>query len=653
MRRWLSGKVGGFCVMLLIASLVVGGLGGVTALVLRLEEEQHRTLEQMERSQAETAHVRAQRLALWRLDEFVYEVLAVEGTRPYHDYAALIAAVPVNAKKAEDNKALTVLELLLTRPEDAPAWMCHSYLVALEADWSVPNALRDDLVRHLNVARRVEKQAKKAPMDDPVLDALNRSEMVREFLNEVRQQDIQAQVPANPQVVPNATQAPLFNFNRNDASRGGRTDNNSLLRQPPGNTQLQQRMNVDPDTMARMARGQAEKGAAPYASQVPPAPPVQDGSRSREDRQPVVILGGTTPLWLRGEGEERLVLARLVQIGRKPACQVTVLDWPLLERALREKVHDLLPEARLLPDPVRAATEENQERAMTAMPLLLDPGPVPIPLRAWQGSSLRVSLGLAWAAAVVALLAVALGGWALLDLSERRIRFVSAVTHELRTPLTSLRLYLDMLTSGIVTDEKRKEEYLHTLNAETDRLNRLVGNVLDFSRLENQRPKLCLGYVTVADLLYQIRSTWEGRSQDAGKELTIDDKTDPEYLLNTDEQLVQQILGNLIDNACKYSRGADDPRLWVRASAEGTTLFLQVEDRGPGVAAREQRTIFHAFRRGRDADVTAGGVGLGLALAQRWASLLGGSITLQPAGACGGACFQVALPGLTRVADAE
>src|SRR5207247_9366091 len=81
-------------------------------------------------------------------------------------------------------------------------------------------------------------------------------------------------------------------------------------------------------------------------------------------------------------------------------------------------------------------------------------------------------------------------GFSLIDLSERRIRFVSAVTHELRTPLTTLRLYLDMLTGGLVTEQKQREEYLHTLHQETERLNRLVGNVLGFSRLENQRPRL-------------------------------------------------------------------------------------------------------------------------------------------------------------------
>src|SRR4030095_10153530 len=112
---------------------------------------------------------------------------------------------------------------------------------------------------------------------------------------------------------------------------------------------------------------------------------------------------------------------------------------------------------------------------------------------------LRFGLTLSWVAAMVALLAVGLGGWSLLELSARRIRFVSAVTHELRTPLTTLRLYLDMLTGGLVKEEKQKEKSLQTRPSETERLTRLVGNVLDFSRLENHRPRLEKAEVTVAE----------------------------------------------------------------------------------------------------------------------------------------------------------
>ena len=184
--------------------------------------------------------------------------------------------------------------------------------------------------------------------------------------------------------------------------------------------------------------------------------------------------------------------------------------------------------------------------------------------------------------ALLALGAVWLVGSSLIDLSERRFRFVSAVTHELRTPLTSLRLYLDLLTSGLVREEEKKSEYLHTLNGEADRLHRLVGNVLDFARLERGRPKLTVVAMPVTALLDRLEADWQVRCAPAGKLLITETKLRSDITLLTDGELLQQILGNLLDNACKYSKEAADPRVWLRALAEGNRLVFEVEDRGPG-----------------------------------------------------------------------
>jgi signal transduction histidine kinase len=281
---------------------------------------------------------------------------------------------------------------------------------------------------------------------------------------------------------------------------------------------------------------------------------------------------------------------------------------------------------------------------MIALPFSLEPGPIPLLATDPGWTPLHFGLVLAWTAALAALIAVGLGGRSLLDLSERRIRFVSAVTHELRTPLTTLRLYLDMLTGGMVKDEAQKADYLHTLNTETDRLNRLVANVLDFSRLENQRPQLHQSTISATEFLDGIQSTWCGRCHDAGKDLVLKNELAPDAHLETDVELVRQILANLIDNACKYSRNAADNRIWLRARRERNRFLFEVEDHGPGVARQDRRSLFRPFRRGRDADVTAGGVGLGLALAYRWAHLLGGSLTLRPRAAGQGACFRLKLP---------
>jgi len=153
--------------------------------------------------------------------------------------------------------------------------------------------------------------------------------------------------------------------------------------------------------------------------------------------------------------------------------------------------------------------------------------------------------------------------------------------------------------------------------------------------------------VAGAEVLRSPGGTATGSDISPGLRVTSAPATQPEsgdVVVFTDVQLLHQILGNLIDNACKYSRGAEDHRIWVRARNEGRRLILEVEDRGPGVSPRDGASIFRPFRRGIDADVTAGGVGLGLALAQRWAELLGGTLTL-----CGrrenlGACFRLVLP---------
>jgi signal transduction histidine kinase len=357
----------------------------------------------------------------------------------------------------------------------------------------------------------------------------------------------------------------------------------------------------------------------------------------------LVSLSPLVALWLEPTaGEERLAVLRLVHVNDKDVCQGIILDAPQLQALLAEEVTDLFSEAHIVP--MREEVAPNPERTMTALPFELDPGPPPPPPAQAAWTPLRVGLALAWLASLVALAAVGLGGWSLLDLSERRIRFVSAVTHELRTPLTTLRLYLDMLMNGLVRDEKQRAEYIRTLHAEADRLNRLVSNVLDFSRLEKQHPRLALRPARTADLLGQAQATWQGRCQDAAKELVLENADGPEIEVVTDGELLQQVLGNLLDNACKYSRGAEDPRLWLRVRRGRAGVVFEVEDRGPGVAPAERRSIFRAFRRGRSADVTAGGVGLGLALAYRWTRLLGGKLRLRKATAEGGACFQVYLP---------
>ncbi len=351
-----------------------------------------------------------------------------------------------------------------------------------------------------------------------------------------------------------------------------------------------------------------------------------------------------TSFWKPGpDGAQQLFLMRTAKYEGKEFCQGILLDWKSLEQILRHEVEDLFP--NLAFRQISHAQPPESEPTLATIPVMLEPGPEPAQPDQTSWSALRFGLILAWAAALVALGAVALGGWSLIDLSERRFRFVSAVTHELRTPLTTLRLYLDMLAGGMIQDEKQRGEYLHTLNSEADRLNRLVGNVLDFSRLENQRPRLVRERVVIRELLSEILQAWNGRCHDAGMELVIESSDLLTQSVTTDVRLVQQILGNLVDNSCKYCVEAVDRRIRLRVSQVGADrLAIDVEDGGPGIPLLERRSVFRAFQRGTRSEFITGGVGLGLALAQRWARLLGGSLTLKSTQASGGACFRLEIP---------
>jgi signal transduction histidine kinase len=645
MKDWLRGKPAGAFGFAMIAGLVAGGLGWATAAALRLEGEQL-----AQRTESERANLL--RLALWRLDSRISPILAREDSRPFNHYSA-VYPLPL----AVDNRGAscapgTVLEPSPLLSIELPPWMLLHFQADRAAGWESPQVLSAKLTRLLQGIRGKVTLDNVNPERQSLLSRLARELPVGELLRQAGEHTQPATVRDTTMLLARNN---LDNSNtylspqgapNSDLSNSQMVQNPNYANQPPQEYNTRRGQQAKLQNEGKVVPQRVQKEFAINTIQGNGANWFNTGTASpRPGAEVPVNLSPMVPVWLdTPAGAEHLVLLRLVQIAETEICQGIVLDGPALQAMLAQEVTDLFPEARLIP--MREPEPSQPERTMTALPFQLDPGPAPIDAPDPGWTPLRVGLALAWLAALVALVAVGLGGWSLLNLSERRIRFVSAVTHELRTPLTTLRLYLDMLVNGLVRDEGHRNEYIHTLHAETDRLNRLVGNVLDFSRLENQRPRLNRTRVAVADLLEQVRATWAGRCHDADKELIVENNLVADAALCNDRELVQQILGNLIDNACKYSRGAPDRSLWMRVRGDGGRLLFEIEDRGPGVPPKDRRLIFRAFRRGRSADETAGGVGLGLALARRWVQLLGGRLTLQNCPAGRGACFRVELPSV-------
>ena len=345
--------------------------------------------------------------------------------------------------------------------------------------------------------------------------------------------------------------------------------------------------------------------------------------------------------------DDALILTREAWVDGARIVQGVWLDWPALRQAWLGELGDLFPNATLEPAANAEADARPQDDPLrfAALPVRLVPGMITLPdLPFW--TPLRRSLAAAVACVLIAALAVALLLYGTVALSERRAAFVSAVTHELRTPLTTFRLYSEMLADDMVKDEAQKKTYLETLTGEAGRLSHLVENVLAYAKLERGSAKTRAENTTIGSLLDRMLPRLKQRASECDMDVVVHaTEADRQSKLHIDTAAVEQILFNLVDNACKYAAPrAAQPVIHVEAVTGGKFAMLRVRDHGAGIARGERRRIFHPFHKSADqAAHSAPGVGLGLALCRRLAAALGGEITLDTAWK-DGACFVVRLP---------
>lgn len=211
--------------------------------------------------------------------------------------------------------------------------------------------------------------------------------------------------------------------------------------------------------------------------------------------------------------------------------------------------------------------------------------------------------------------------------AERKTTFVANVSHELKTPLTSIRLFADMLYEGRIQDPARQRTYLRTMVGETQRLTRLVNNVLDFSRLERGTHRSQKSQREVGELVSSIIETQRERLSAEGLELNYVPPQSP-LEAQLDADALEQILLNLLDNAAKYAHAGGRADITLENQASG--WCLRVRDYGPGIPASAKKRVFQAFQR-LDDRLTSNhpGCGLGLSIAARLAQEMGGHLTLE------------------------
>jgi signal transduction histidine kinase len=205
-------------------------------------------------------------------------------------------------------------------------------------------------------------------------------------------------------------------------------------------------------------------------------------------------------------------------------------------------------------------------------------------------------------------------------------------------------MYAEMLSEGMVPDDASRHRYLDTLRVEADRLTHLVENVLAYSRLERSKPSRRVGPLSADALLRAAAGRLTDRTAQAGFELSIEASDDVRRsMVLADPAAVEQILFNLVDNACKYAASATERTLHLKADARDGRFLLSVRDHGPGIEPARRRMLFQAFHKSaEDAAVSAPGVGLGLALCRRLAREMGGDLRYEPQPG-GGAGFVLSL----------
>ncbi|MCP5114383.1 MAG: HAMP domain-containing histidine kinase [bacterium] len=230
--------------------------------------------------------------------------------------------------------------------------------------------------------------------------------------------------------------------------------------------------------------------------------------------------------------------------------------------------------------------------------------------------------------------------------AAQRVSFVNQVSHELKTPLTNIRLYAELLEKYTDEQDEPVRRHLDVIVSESQRLSRLIGNVLTFSRKQRRALELHRRPGIVDDVLRAVLDHFGPAL--AAKEIHVEFAPAAGEAVSFDADAVEQIVGNLISNVEKY--GAGGKHLELVSRQRGETTEITVADRGPGLPQRERQRIFEPFYRVSSAQRDGvAGTGIGLTISRELARLHGGELELEPSEQ--GARFRVTLHCPTAAAD--
>jgi signal transduction histidine kinase len=232
------------------------------------------------------------------------------------------------------------------------------------------------------------------------------------------------------------------------------------------------------------------------------------------------------------------------------------------------------------------------------------------------------------------------------ELDRLKDDFVSTITHELRTPLTSIRAFSEILTDNPDLEAEDRQSYLRIVVDETERLTRLINQVLDLSKLESGESEWQIEPVDLEQVLTASAASTTQLFRDREVVLEVE-VPHPAPLVLADEDRLVQVMLNLLSNAVKFCAQGSG-RVRVTALRRGGVVRVEVSDNGPGISPADQAVIFEKFRQGDDTRTNRPqGTGLGLPISRQIVEHLGGRLWVASTPGAG-ATFSFELPVAAR-----
>jgi len=232
---------------------------------------------------------------------------------------------------------------------------------------------------------------------------------------------------------------------------------------------------------------------------------------------------------------------------------------------------------------------------------------------------------------------------------KRNAEFVSAVSHEMKTPLAGIKAYVELLADGDAEDEETREEFLEVINLQTDRLQRLIDNLLNLARIEAGVVEVSKEARSLNELLERAFAVVQPSAE--AKNITLENDLSPMYLgVLVDRDMIMQAAINLLSNAIKYT--PQGGQVTLRSRTKDDRVQFEVEDSGVGLSEEDCQRVFQKFYRVRKDSGMAQGTGLGLPLAKHIVEDVHGGELAVKSELGKGSIFRITLPTAGQLVSA-